>query len=115
MNTLDEDRQDLLARFSAIATLLAKEPGVTLGSQAKKGFGASALQVNGKIFAMIDSKGCFVVKIPKARVDALENSGTGKRFDAGKGRPMKEWLSLDLKSEKSWLALAREAMGFVRG
>ena len=115
MITADEDRKKVLTRFSAIATVLAKEPGVTVGSQGKKGFGASALQVNGKIFAMIDSKGCFVVKIPKARVDALENSGTGKRFDAGKGRAMKEWLSLDLKPEKNWLAHAREAMGFVRG
>ena len=34
-----------------------------------KGFGSGALEVNGKIFAMLTSLHKFVVKLPKDRVD----------------------------------------------
>ena len=100
-------------RFEAVANVLAKEPNVTIGAAAKKGFGSSALQVGGKIFAMVSSSGNFVVKLPKQRVEALEASGAGRRFDPGHGRLMKEWLSLDPASEEDWLSLAREALRFV--
>jgi hypothetical protein len=49
-------------RFAAIARALAGEARVTLGSSEKKGFGSSALQIDSKIFAMVSSKGDFVVK-----------------------------------------------------
>jgi hypothetical protein len=55
----------------------------------------------------------LVVKLPKARVDALVAAGEGRRFDPGHGRLMKEWLSLEPVSELEWLPLAREAMAFV--
>jgi hypothetical protein len=71
------------------------------------------LKVGGKIFAMLSSKGEFVVKLPKARVDALIASGDGERFDPGHGRLMKEWLAVEPTSEAEWLPLAREAMAFV--
>lgn len=100
-------------RFAAIVDALAKEQGVTVGSSGKKGFGSSALQVNGKIFAMVSSKGSFVVKLPKHRAESLEASGAGHRFDPGHGRLMKEWLSLEATSKEDWLSLAREAMRFV--
>ena len=100
-------------RFEAIATALAREPNVSVGSSEKKGFGSSALQVGGKIFAMISSNGSFVVKLPKQRVEALEASGAGQRFDPGHGRLMKEWLSLNPSSNEDWLSLAREALSFV--
>ncbi len=80
----------------------------------KKGFGGSALTVNGRIFAML-TRERLVVKLPKARVDALVVSGGGVRFDANKGRPMKEWLTIDPALEAEWAALAEEALGFVRG
>ena len=44
-------------RFAAIVEALAHEQGVTVGSPGKKGFGSSALQVDGKIFAMVSSRG----------------------------------------------------------
>jgi hypothetical protein len=100
-------------RFGAIASALAAEPNVTVGSPGKKGFGSSALQVGGKIFAMISSNGSFVVKLPKDRVDELEAKGIGQRFDPGHGRLMKEWLSLTPASSKTWLSLAKEALQFV--
>ena len=77
-----------------------------------KGFGSGALKVDGKIFAMISSKGEFVVKLPAHRVDELVRDGTGRQFDAGRGKKMKEWLALNGKSE-IWTELAREARQFV--
>jgi len=101
--------------FARLGDTLATLPGVTVGSSGKKGFGSAALQVNGKIFAMISSKGHFVVKLPKPRVEALETSGVGQRFDPGHGRLMKEWLALEPDSGADWLALATEALEFVAG
>jgi hypothetical protein len=51
------------------------------------------LKVDGKIFAM-HSKGKFVAKLPKDRVDELVRAGKGEYFDPGHGRLMKEWVSL---------------------
>lgn len=101
-------------QFASIAEALATEPGVTVGSKSKKGFGSSALQVNGKIFAMVSPGGSFVLKLPQQRVQALESAGTGQRFDPGHGRLMKDWVSLAPQSHKQWLSLAKEALQFVR-
>ena len=80
-----------------------------------KGFGSTGqLKVNGKIFAML-VRGELVLKLPRDRVDALVVSGEGRHFDAGKGRPMREWLALSPTSRIPWLALAREGMAFVGG
>jgi hypothetical protein len=54
-----------------------------------------------------------VVKLPAARVDELVGAGEGVRFDANKGVPMKQWLSLDPESRLSWHELSREALAFV--
>jgi hypothetical protein len=100
-------------RFAVVVEALANEPGVTVGQGRKKGFGSSALQVNGKIFAMVSSAGVFVVKLPAHRVEEFEASGVGQRFDPGHGRLMKEWLALNPASSQPWLALATEALHFV--
>lgn len=100
-------------KFEKLAAKLLTKPGVTIGS-GKRGFGSSALQVNGKIFAMVSSKGCFVVKLPKNRVESLTASGDGAPFVPGHGRVMKEWLEVDSLSAKvSWSALAAEGFEFV--
>ncbi len=103
-------------RFAKIVKALRNHSGVTPPSEAtqsKKKFGSSGLKIHDKIFAMISSKGEFVVKLPKHRVDALIASGEGKRFDPGHGRLMKEWLTVETTSEDVWLRLAKEAMEFV--
>jgi hypothetical protein len=79
-----------------------------------RGFGRTALRVDGKIFAML-VRGSLVLKLPAARVDALAEAGEGIRFDANKGTPMREWLSLDAESGQDWASLSREALEFVRG
>jgi hypothetical protein len=99
-------------RYAELVETLTKDSAVKVGS-AKRGFGSSALQINNKIFAMLSSKGNFVVKLPRDRVDSLVVSGSGERFDPGHGRTMKEWLALEPTSDEDWLALAKEAMNFV--
>jgi hypothetical protein len=104
-------------RFADIVSTLGRKPGVTSPAApgARKSFGASGLKVNNKVFAMVSSKGEFVVKLPRERVDALVASGDGTRFDPGHGRLMKEWLAVSPKSKLDWLALAKEALAFVGG
>ena len=48
----------------------------------------NAFSVNGKIFAML-TRGPFVVKLPRERVDDLVDAGKGKR-SIGERSPMKE-------------------------
>jgi hypothetical protein len=79
---------------------------------AGKGFGSGALKVGKKIFAMVSSRSEFVVKLPPARVAELVASGRGKYFDAGRGKPMKEWLVVTA-GESTWIPLAKEAREFA--
>ena len=72
----------------------------------------NAFSVNGKIFAML-TRGLFVVKLPKERVDDLVDAGKGKRFDPGHGRLMKEWIAVEAGA-LPWVALAKEAHSYVR-
>jgi hypothetical protein len=100
-------------RFRALAEEFAGTPGVTApGEDGAIGFGSSALKVHGSIFAML-SRGRLVVKLPAPRVTILIANGAGGTFDAGKGRPMKEWLTVASDDGETWLALAREARDFV--
>jgi hypothetical protein len=78
-----------------------------------KGFGSGALKVNGKIFAMMSSKGQFVVKLPKDRVDELIASGAGNRFEPSRGRVMKEWVVL-AEEGVNWAELGKEACEFAK-
>ena len=94
--------------FARVIAALSGAEGVACG----RVFASTALQVNGKIFAMF-ARGALVVKLPRARVEAIVASGRGGPFDAGKGRPMKEWVSVP-GGEEGWVELAREALRFVR-
>jgi hypothetical protein len=98
-------------RFAYVIDALAKHPLVSTGKT--KGFGSGALNVNGRIFAMLSSKRQFVVKLPKDRVGQLVEAGCGERFDPGRGRLMREWLAVD-PDYHDWVRLAEEAYAFVR-
>src|SRR4030095_11047776 len=80
---------ELTPEFAALITEFTKRPRVTYGG---RGVGARGLRVDGKIFAMLDSKGRFVVKVPRIRADALLGRGQAVHFEPVPGRPMKEWL-----------------------
>ena len=98
------------ARYAALcATFFARGD---VSPSEKKGFGASALTIGDRIFAML-TRGRLVVKLPEARVDALVAAGWGVRFDANRGRPMKEWLTVDPSHEADWTGLAEEALQFA--
>jgi hypothetical protein len=102
------------ARYARLAEVFLKRPSVTHDSGGK-GFGSSALKVDGRIFAMLSSRSEFVVKLPRKRVDELVESGHGRAFDAGKGRPMKVWLVVTPASSLDWSSIAEEALDFVGG
>ena len=106
---------DVDSRYAAVVDALTGAPGVSYDppGTGRRSFGARALKVEGKIFAMVSSQGRFVVKLPRQRLEALIASGEGKRFDPGHGRVMREWLALDPDSTLDWLELAREALEFV--
>ena len=99
--------------FARVVKAFAKDRHVTLPGNGK-GFGSSALKVNGRIFAMMSSRGKFVVKLPKERVTELVKTGKGSYFDPGHGRLMKEWLEVKVVKAQ-WIALAKEAREFVNG
>jgi hypothetical protein len=99
-------------RFEDLVDELIGTEGVT-PPRGGSGFGRSALRFQGKIFAM-HVRGRLVVKLPAERVTALIEAGEGVHFDANKGTPMREWLSLDPDSGQPWLPLATEALDFAR-
>jgi len=101
-------------RYSELASAMKRSPGVTDLSEGK-GFGSSGqLKVDGRIFAML-VRDELVLKLPRPRVDELVAAGEGTNFDAGKGRPMRQWFVLSSRSKREWLPLAKEALAFVRG
>ena len=101
------------SRYADLVKKMAGRSGVTHLTEGK-GFGSSGqLKVQGRIFAML-VRGELVLKLPRARVDELIESGEGTRFDAGKGKPMREWFVLSPASTRRWMPLAEEALDFVK-
>ena len=102
-------------RYERVVKALAGGRGVTAEAGGRKGFGSSGqLKADNRIFAML-VRGALVVKLPRARVDQLIASKDGMRFDPRRdGRVMKEWVTVAAASKLDWLALAREALAFVR-
>ncbi len=98
--------------YAKVVKAFARDREVT-PPQPGKGFGSGALKVRGSIFAMLSSKGKFVVKLPKERVDALVAARKGAYFDPGHGRLMKEWLEM-ASHQAQWISLAKEARAYVK-
>jgi hypothetical protein len=109
----DGGADDLAGRFADLVDEFAGIDGVT-PPEGGAGFGRSALRFRRKIFAML-VRGRLVLKLPEARVGALVAAGAGVPFDANKGTPMREWLSLHPDSGLDWVPLAREALAFAGG
>jgi hypothetical protein len=98
------------ALFESLCDEYAGVSGVTVPGGGS-GFGSNAIKINKSIFAMlVDNR--LVVKLPAARVTELISSGDGLPFDAGKGKPMKEWVGLTVDDEIC-RGLVAEAMMFV--
>ncbi|HET7467587.1 MAG TPA: hypothetical protein VFL29_13075 [Candidatus Dormibacteraeota bacterium] len=97
--------------FAKVVKAFGKDPRVSIGDG--KGFGSGGLKVDGKLFALMDSRGRFVAKLPRQRVGELIENGRGDPWDAGRGRVMREWIAL--RPDGDWVAVAREARRFVGG
>jgi hypothetical protein len=98
------------ALFESLCDEYAGMSGVTV-PEGGSGFGSNAIKINKSIFAMLVNDR-LVVKLPAARVTELISSGDGVPFDAGKGKPMKEWVRLAVDDD-SCRQLVAEAMAFV--
>jgi hypothetical protein len=97
-------------RFERAVAAFEGDPRVGPGT----GFGgAPGRRVDGRIFAMLRG-GELVVKLPAARVSELLASGVARPFDAGKGRPMREWATVPPADPDGWPSLVTEAYTFVR-
>jgi hypothetical protein len=101
-------------RFALLVEEFAGRPGVTPPDPDRRGFGSDALKAGTKIFAML-TRDDLALKLPGARVAELVASGEGRPFDAGKGRPMKEWVVVVDDDARIWRELAEEAFAFVSG
>jgi hypothetical protein len=110
--TPSPDDTSIEARFANLIREMAEVPGVKVGG--RTGFGRGTLQAGGRIFAMV-SRGRVVLKLPRERVAELIAASAGIPFDAGKGKPLAEWLALGDADDATWRDLAREAAAFVRG
>ncbi|MFI5300709.1 MAG: TfoX/Sxy family protein [Polyangiales bacterium] len=97
--------------FAALVAAFSRDADVEAPEATRRAFGSNALKVKGRIFAML-VRGELVLKLPQARVVALIAAGKAGPFDAGKGKPMKEWATIE-SSPGEWSALAREARAFV--
>ncbi|MGB6458268.1 MAG: hypothetical protein WBH47_27660 [Streptosporangiaceae bacterium] len=106
------DADPVRERYLALVDDLVGLDGVT-APPGGSGFGRGSLRHRGKIFAML-VRGRLVVKLPESRVAECIAAGEGSAFDANKGTPMREWLSLDPASGLDWLLVAREALDFAR-
>lgn len=99
---------DATSEYDAVVS----EMTATSPATASKMFGMPCLKVNGKAFAGY-TQGAMVFKLSGAtHGEALKLSGA-HLFDPMGGRPMKEWVVVPLAHAARWLALARDAMGYV--
>jgi len=98
------------ALFESFCDEYAGRDGVTVPG-GSSGFGSNAIKINKSIFAMLVNDR-IVVKLPATRVSQLISAGDGVPFDAGKGKPMKEWVGLTADDD-ACKELVAEAMAFV--
>jgi hypothetical protein len=98
-------------QFQSLVEACAGWPGVQVPDGSHRGFGRTALRIDGSIFAM-ESHGRLVFKLPAERVQGLLDSGAGEPFTAGKAKWLTEWVSLPLDRSDA-ADLAREAYQFV--
>jgi hypothetical protein len=102
--------QSQAALFESLCEEYSGVSGVAI-PEGGSGFGSSAIKINKSIFAMLVNDR-LIVKLPAARVAELISSGRGLPFDAGKGKPMKEWVALSVDDD-ACRRLVAEAMTFV--
>ena len=79
--------------------------------------GGRCLRVGAEFLALVDYNGAgLVVKLDRARVDALVASGIGRPFGPA-GKVFREWVAIPQMERQRWLDLLKEgiAMAAARG
>ena len=100
---------DTRAVIADITETLSVDPRVVPGT----GFGAGhGLRVDGRIF-VIFMPDVLVLKLPASRVGELIAQTGATPFDAGKGKPMREWVRVSAERRAEWADLAQEALRYV--
>jgi hypothetical protein len=95
--------------FDGVARRLAEEGA---GLERGRILHSEGLKTAGKFCAFVN-RGELVVKLPAARVGELVARGSGRPFDAGKGRPMREWVRIRPTDEAECKDYVIEAQRFV--
>jgi uncharacterized protein YndB with AHSA1/START domain len=97
------------AAFRHVAARMRGEAGVGKG----RALHAPSLKIDGRIFAMLVHDR-LVVKLPAERCSELIGDGAAEPFISGR-RKMREWVAVPSADTSLWVALAEEALRFVRG
>lgn len=110
MDQQTETRSDAAHQhFWTLAAPLLAEPGITRGTI----MGFPCLRIGGDFFASAEHKGDrLIIKLPKARVQALIADGLGEPF-APAGRVFKQWLAIPFDLAETWPDRLAEARAFV--
>jgi TfoX/Sxy family transcriptional regulator of competence genes len=98
--------------FDSVASRLA---AANDGLETARMFGSTGLRTESGKFAGFARDDELVVKLQADRVSELLESGEGSVFDAGRGRPMKEWVVLHPADEAAVERYLLEARAFVAG
>jgi hypothetical protein len=102
---------DAQVLFDEIAAQLAKQPGVVRA----KMFGMPSVKINGNAFMGFE-KGAMVFKLRgEDHLRALAVPGASLFDPSGRGRPMKEWVSVPATASDLWTDFADAALAYVSG
>jgi hypothetical protein len=96
--------------YDALTDDLLYDPAVGRATM----MGYPCIRLAGAFVASYDVKAaCLVVKLPRARVLELVETGTGEPF-APAGKVFREWVSIPAADRMLWQALLGEAVDFAR-
>jgi len=100
--------------LDAIAAELAPEAELDIATM----FGSPGLRWRSKIVAFLGRPERLIVKVPRARAEALVAEGSADPVTMGT-RTMREWVSIAPAATaeatlETWIPLVREALAYVR-
>jgi len=108
MSRVEESKAERLF-WALAADLMDREPRVAHGTI----MNGPCLRVDGEFLALVDYKGSgLVVKLDRARVAELIDSGFGRPF-APAGRVFRGWVSVPAPDRRRWAALLREGVALA--